>query len=59
MAKRMNADLIVMGTHGRTGFKRALIGSVAESVVPRAVSRAHCQPPPPVQKGVQNATLRA
>lgn len=26
-------DLIVMGTHGRTGFKRVLIGSVTESVV--------------------------
>ncbi|MBI5773053.1 MAG: universal stress protein [Verrucomicrobia bacterium] len=36
MAKRMNADLIVMGTHGRTGFKRALMGSVAERVVRHA-----------------------
>ena len=26
-------DLIVMGTHGRTGFSRALLGSVAEMVV--------------------------
>lgn len=26
-------DLIVMGTHGRTGVKRALIGSVTENVV--------------------------
>jgi nucleotide-binding universal stress UspA family protein len=26
-------DLIVMGTHGRTGLKHALIGSVAERVV--------------------------
>jgi len=29
-------DLIVMGTHGRTGVKRALIGSVAERVVRHA-----------------------
>lgn len=29
-------DLIVMGTHGREGFARALIGSVAETVVRRA-----------------------
>ncbi len=30
------ADLIVMGTHGRTGLKRLLMGSVAEAVVRRA-----------------------
>lgn len=29
-------DLIVMGTHGRTGIVRALIGSVAERVVRHA-----------------------
>lgn len=29
-------DLIVMGTHGRTGLKRLLIGSVAEKVVRHA-----------------------
>jgi len=30
------ASLIVMGTHGRTGLTRLLMGSVAESVVRRA-----------------------
>lgn len=35
-ASRANCDLIVMGTHGRTGIKRAVIGSVAEAVVRRA-----------------------
>lgn len=29
-------DLIVVGTHGRTGLRRALIGSVAERVVRHA-----------------------
>lgn len=29
-------DLIVMGTHGRTGLKHALLGSVAEKVVRKA-----------------------
>jgi|CXWL01.1.fsa_nt_gi nucleotide-binding universal stress UspA family protein len=32
-AKRLRADLIVMGTHGRRGVKRALLGSDAELVV--------------------------
>ena len=36
LAKRMNADLIVMGTQGRTGLQRGLIGSVAERVVRHA-----------------------
>jgi nucleotide-binding universal stress UspA family protein len=37
-ADRENADLIVMSTHGRTGFNHLLLGSVAEKVV----ARAHC-----------------
>jgi nucleotide-binding universal stress UspA family protein len=32
-ARRIGADLIVMGTHGRRGVRRLLVGSVAESVV--------------------------
>ena len=32
-AKEVNADLIVMGTHGRRGVSRALLGSISESVV--------------------------
>ena len=32
-ARRWRADLIVMGTHGRRGFDRLLIGSNAELVV--------------------------
>ncbi len=35
-ADREHCDLIVMGTHGRTGFSRLLLGSVAEAVVRRA-----------------------
>ncbi|MBR8252735.1 universal stress protein [Burkholderia ambifaria] len=32
-AAECGADLIVMGTHGRRGLRRALLGSVAESLV--------------------------
>ena len=32
-AKRWRADLIVMGTHGRRGFNRLLLGSDAERVL--------------------------
>lgn len=35
-AKEEDVDLIVMGTHGRTGIRRMLMGSVAEAVVRRA-----------------------
>jgi nucleotide-binding universal stress UspA family protein len=37
-AERENVDLIVIGTRGRTGFKKMLLGSVASDVV----TFAHC-----------------
>lgn len=45
-AKDLGADLIVMGTHGRRGVSRALLGSVTETVVrtapcPVLTVRAH------------------
>jgi nucleotide-binding universal stress UspA family protein len=36
IATEANCDLIVMGTHGRTGFGRLLMGSVAEQVMRKA-----------------------
>jgi len=33
LAREAPCDLIVMGTHGRTGIKHALLGSVTEKVV--------------------------
>lgn len=36
VADQIGADLIVVGTHGRTGLSRALLGSVAEEVVRHA-----------------------
>lgn len=38
VAAEQKADLIVMPSHGRTGLKRILLGSVAE----RVVRLAHC-----------------
>jgi universal stress protein A len=35
-ADELGADLIVMGTHGRRGLSRALLGSIAETVVRHA-----------------------
>lgn len=32
-ARHCGADLVVMGTHGRTGFRRLVVGSVTESVL--------------------------
>ena len=32
-AKKQQVDLIIMGTHGRTGLQHVLLGSVAEKVV--------------------------
>ena len=37
--KELGVDLIVMGTHGRRGVSRVLLGSVAETVV--QIGRAH------------------
>jgi nucleotide-binding universal stress UspA family protein len=36
VARETRSDLIVMGTHGRTGVGRLLMGSVAEQVMRRA-----------------------
>ena len=36
MAISMNADLLVIGTHGRSGFERLLLGSVTEKVLRKA-----------------------
>ncbi len=37
VAAETGADLVVMGTHGRSGWRRALLGSVAETVVKETI----------------------
>jgi nucleotide-binding universal stress UspA family protein len=44
-AATMPADLIVLGTHGRSGFQRFMLGSVAEKVLRRAACPVLTVPP--------------
>jgi nucleotide-binding universal stress UspA family protein len=55
-ADELECGLIVMGTHGRTGLSRLLMGSVAEYVLPRAEcpvvavkTPRHAEAPAPVK----------
>jgi len=53
VAEEESCDLVVMGTHGRTGLRRALLGSVAEQVLrDAACSVLVCKMPKPAgQRG--------
>lgn len=54
-AEELGADLIVMGTHGRKGLPRALLGSVAEKVVRTAhvpVLTIHAGAAPPARESL-------
>jgi nucleotide-binding universal stress UspA family protein len=47
VAEEIDADLIVIGTHGRKGLSRALLGSVAEKIIrtaTRPVLTIHAPP---------------
>lgn len=45
-AASLPADLLVMGTHGRTGFERFMLGSVTEKVLRKAPCPVLTAPPP-------------
>jgi nucleotide-binding universal stress UspA family protein len=45
LASQITASFIVMGTHGRSGFNRAIMGSVAEGVARRAPVPVMIVPP--------------
>jgi nucleotide-binding universal stress UspA family protein len=49
------ADLIVIGTHGRTGLTRLVIGSVAERVVRMAPCPVLVVKPPPAREAARAA----
>lgn len=47
-ARALPADLLVMGTHGRSGFERLVLGSVTERVLRKAQCPMLTVPPPTV-----------
>jgi nucleotide-binding universal stress UspA family protein len=49
-AEETDSDVIVMGTHGRTGLGRLLLGSVAESVIRKAPCPVLSAKPVPARK---------
>ncbi|KAA0999027.1 universal stress protein [Paraburkholderia panacisoli] len=57
-ANEFNADLLVLGTHGRRGFKRLFLGSVAERVVRSASLPVLLVPSQHAQSAVTEATRR-
>ena len=46
VAAEVDADLVALATHGYTGFKRALFGSVAEDIL------RHCSIPMLIRRPV-------
>ena len=58
LAKRNGCDLIVMGTHGRSGWRRLVIGCVAEKVVRYAPCAVLTVPPAAVARRVRARKTR-
>jgi nucleotide-binding universal stress UspA family protein len=66
LARREEADLVVLGTHGRTGLARTVLGSVAEEVLRHAevpvlvvpVSAARVRAEARVEAGARVAAAR-
>ena len=57
-ALEIAADLVVMGTHGRSGFERLLIGSVAEKVLRKAPCPVLLVPPHVTAKTPPDVSFR-
>ena len=51
LAEQLPADLIVLGTHGRSGFERLFLGSVTEKVLRTTRTPVMTIPPPVTQPG--------
>lgn len=61
MAREWKPDLIVMGSHGRRGFEKFLLGSVAEAVVAHSPCSVEIVklPVPEQEKTVETQTTRS
>ena len=51
LADQLPADLLVLGTHGRSGFERLFLGSVTEKVLRTTRTPVMTIPPPVTQPG--------
>lgn len=51
LAEQLPADLLVLGTHGRSGFERLFLGSVTEKVLRTTRTPVMTIPPPLTQPG--------
>ena len=51
LAEELPADLLVLGTHGRSGFERLFLGSVTEKVIRTTHAPVMTIPPPVTQPG--------
>lgn len=61
-AKELSADIVVISTHGRTGFSHLIFGSVAERVVrecPCPVLSVRAQPLAKSEKGAAGKSKKA
>lgn len=56
-AREMDASLVVMGTHGRRGWRRALLGSVASSVL-HEIARPVLTVTPDIVRGTAEPRIR-
>jgi len=58
VAKDLGAEMVVVGSHGRRGIERVLLGSVAERVVREAPATVLVVRPPDLVNGVRTPAIQ-